>query len=598
VLWFRRGELKLRIACPLIALIPVFFISWASSAQTCPDLTSTCPVARQNCGGGTGLYTLTQPAGSIIPASSIFCGQERKYGNNLADANNFDLIDPTNVPWCLAPATQVPASSTCGGLLWPGTSPCIPNVAVTNPNAPHFVKQKVEIRGWTAPNPGLGPHDDEEEHYSIDIILDTGWTTTAANVTPLNSIQAIADNIPPYNVIFFGGRPIDSTSRAYGGAGRAVVHVEPDGWGPKRACNDRTPLGFGPTATNLPCSYDYRYGHNPATYDPTWNQNYTNTFNSTFGNYWPFSFFPPDNTELVGDVPGSYTGENGPSDPGQLSIPGDYVRIVGTLWLDGLHFNAGHPAGVDNAFNCWNAGPHSPAPSWGYAEIHPVDFIAKICPPSHPHTVVAYALCDNDYTTSFVYEAVQPPGLSVPPELRMRDTPFPNSVLSVTKASPNFWSPPNGLNHSVATISGQQVQFDINGSGFEPYFYDLEFYDLSYSCSRTCTNTCNTSDGCGGNCGNSCSSGLVCPASGTGTCVPHCVTAISAANVTVPQGSVKTGTHTTVTTTQSASAESFSLSGFPPVVTSGGCSNCPVTAGVAAKASSRAVLKLSGGSLI
>ena len=578
----------MRTAFSIVTLLCSSLLSWPTSGQQCPDPAPGCPLNRQK-SQNLLLYTSTQ-AGSIA-ASSIFCGNGRKYGNNSVDASNLDLIDPGNEPWCTAP--KIPLAETCGAFHAPlsATTPCI-NSGAANPSDPGAVSnpaapvptEKAEIRGWVSAVEGSA---DNGEEYVFYIILDVGWCADAVGVTALNSLALLAQYIPPANIIAFGGRAFDSSGYAWGGANRVQIKVEIDGWGASRACYSENNPPYSKTSTGEPCPYNY-LTHNPYSYDYTWNTTSTD-YNPIFPVYWPFPRFPPDNTALVPDSTG--TGTTYPA-------PGDYVRLVGTLWLDGLHIGDQNvPAAVQSAERCWN-NVHSPGHNWGWLEMHPVDYLAKICPPSHPHTVVGYALCNDSGDTSFVYEALQAPtNLSIPPELRMRDAPaFPNSLLNVAKVTQSFWSPPQGLNHSVYTITQpQKVQFDINGQGNSSTYwsiYDLEFYDLFYSCTpSSCGNTCNISDGCGGTTcsGNHCNPGNICPANGIGTCVPAlppCVTSLSASNVEVNQGGNFGGSpirhfraSTYVTPSSSSGAENFTLSGLPPGVTSFSCTNCPVTQG-------------------
>ena len=99
-----------------------------------------------------------------------------------------------------------------------------------------------------------------------------------------------------------------------------------------------------------------------------------------------------------------------------IFAPGDYVRIVGTLWQDGYHnLNQVY------ASRCWS-GIHEPVQDtygYGHWEMHPVDYMAKLAAPYNPTTVSAYSLCtvNTDGNIARLHRSFTPgpmPSLSQP----------------------------------------------------------------------------------------------------------------------------------------------------------------------------------------
>jgi hypothetical protein len=194
-----------------------------------------------------------------------------------------------------------------------------------------------------------------------------------------------------------------------------------------------------------------------------------------------------------------YDRDNAPhhsSTPAGPFMVGDYVRIVGTLWED-------FPHGA-SASGCWASGKSAER---GYAEIHPVDFMARIPPPrnydgsARPSSGLNWVNACSDAKT-----------LSVdlfPPEKRPAGA-WKVGVNEVMR--PDFTTtttPPRSI--SATAFKGH---VDVQTTG------DAKFaavYKASWvACQPSCTGRCGVDDGCGTTCG--CPSGQAC---NTGRCCPN-----------------------------------------------------------------------------
>jgi hypothetical protein len=218
---------------------------------------------------------------------------------------------------------------------------------------PSSAMENVEIRGWITSHGGPGPCDSE---WQANILLDVDWTPTNTSVWALNSVDRIAMWLPPTNLTTWAPQ---LTSSGYGGYMAPTIHIEIDGWGKFRSGGDWT--------AQVPKGWTFKM----------FALDNCNNSDQTAGTfiYYPFPLGTVDqNYQLT-----SYNFD-----------VGDYVRAVGTLWLDNDHVANSQSA-------CWEAaaGVHP----LGWLELHPVDFMDRLCPPvplgnqSSWHTVAGYAMC-------------------------------------------------------------------------------------------------------------------------------------------------------------------------------------------------------------
>lgn len=188
--------------------------------------------------------------------------------------------------------------------------------------------ERAEVRGWiTQPNsPDL---IEGEVHFML--IPDFGWKATTSAVRAINNVGAYMAVTTPLGDTLDGG-----------------IKVELNGWGPVRICGI-DPAGYRPQSQLCP---EFRTKRPADWCYPTTAENV-------------FATFDMDNPPHHSATPaGPFQG-------------GDYVRMVGTLWEDGAHGSGG----------CWVA-PGTHSANRGWLEMHSVDFMARLPPPtrSRPHT--------------------------------------------------------------------------------------------------------------------------------------------------------------------------------------------------------------------
>lgn len=248
------------------------------------------------------------------PASRIWCGNGWQFGPRNAGRSR-----------------PQPRSSTC-------TS------RTTFDGRPVPAIERAELRGWIRPNSEPEGYDVEGEIHFM-FVPDFGWSPTAAGVTPINTPELIAAHLTPLS------------------DGEGSIKVELNHWEVARVCDLGQPPG--------------------TRWETVW-QNYVRR--GRFCDAWtrlrPADWCHP-NPMARGrgaEVFGPYDWENPPhtSDTPRTRLgPGDYVRIVGTLWEDDSHGSGA----------CWRQAASRTAQR-GWLEVHPVDFIARITPPRNPDGTV------------------------------------------------------------------------------------------------------------------------------------------------------------------------------------------------------------------
>src|SRR6266850_3335804 len=175
------------------------------------------------------------------PARCFFCGKLNKHKDD-GTISNCTAGSPCPYVW---PDQSNPNYLKCGNLIDPA-----PGGTATLMGTPAL--ESAEIRGWLT---HLGKFHWGETEWEMDIILDIGWMPNPdAPVTPLNTIDAIAQWVAPLNIAAFGypkndtypypqppasnsfdahgaGSMLGGSTATFGGNYAAVVHIEVDGWG-------------------------------------------------------------------------------------------------------------------------------------------------------------------------------------------------------------------------------------------------------------------------------------------------------------------------------------------------------------------------------
>jgi hypothetical protein len=243
------------------------------------------------------------------------------------------------------------------------------------------------------------------EEYCFSVLLDHAWTAGTpanANVFPLNTSQRIAGAITPHNAIHFGvgdggigSARLDASGMIWGGAGAVVIHIEVDAWFER----GRMPPRCQPSPSTVCNIADWSIVPDAPT--P--------------GLFWPFNPHVP---------PGMRSG------PLQL---GDYVRLVGTLWEDTAHLDDGGNGGDlgEQAKACWcrRATGNCKDSGRGWFELHPVDYMARIDPPTTVSaTIDVLALCGG----GSISRQILPPGPKPTPGSTIGFERFPDAVFTDT----------------------------------------------------------------------------------------------------------------------------------------------------------------------
>ncbi len=434
------------------------------------------------------------------PASNVFCGWNRKYNN---DGSRF--------------CGSVNDCSNCtllGGLCPPPL--CMNNIYARTRSV--YAQERSEVRGWIVAFAG---RDNGEDEWEIDVLVDVGWFNSSA-ATPLNTIQSVSNFLTPENIIGVGQAnvsaihpstlgpeaSVDGTQppywalqnptangyAAWGGTGGPVIHIEVDGWGAYRACNidsNNLPPGFV-TADRNTVITNYCNGFDFITYRPAgWNYSTQNRQNPNLPIFWPFPIFDcnPGAVNAFGDC----------TQYNAAFQSGDYVRIVGTLWGDNVH--TGGDSGQNSAKNCWG----NVYPNIGSVELHPVDYMVRLCPPTDYalHLVAGYAICD---TLPFLsIPATINDGFALGP-LTAR---LPNTTSVVNEAITNAFTTSSGLCGSTPRASSNSAgNVAVNLCSQDRF---VGYYDAYWSCAPGCGCTAGVSDGCGGTCpGVTCATGSTC----------------------------------------------------------------------------------------
>lgn len=239
--------------------------------------------------------------------------------------------------------------------------------------------ERTEMRGWIVNGPGWVENDEE----SLGLLLDWGWAPVAG-IRSINTPEKIVETVTPFNVVGYGVAPTDRT-----GGRKALLAqaLEPNGV-------DRTSIWGGPNAAVIHVeNQGWRFQDAPP---PGWTTDRRHPDHADDPVIFSTDLFRPDT--------------NPPLVPGGTVGLGDYVRLVGTQWEDGCHcadteviFGEGaieNPSDqgvlareammrwIDGSFGQgvdYCPDPHKRCTRGrGWTEMHPVDYIAKLNPPTHP----------------------------------------------------------------------------------------------------------------------------------------------------------------------------------------------------------------------
>jgi hypothetical protein len=234
------------------------------------------------------------------------------------------------------------------------------------------------VRGWILNEPH---YSELENEFVFNLRLDAGWTPASPaseQADPINTIEKINAALTPHNVVAFGRGPADETTAwlgdgAWAGPNGLALHVEINGWGRRRGTDNRRARQWPPPDG---WSLSPQTPAEPAS----------NGEAATPGVAWAFD---PWNPPAV------------PARQGALAR-GDYVRLVGLLWEDDPHEDSDEDRpGVDgdrtvDGKQCWHSGRHKRGRNGrGFAELHPVDYVAKLDPPARGDTLYVITLCGD-----------------------------------------------------------------------------------------------------------------------------------------------------------------------------------------------------------
>src|SRR5712664_3489800 len=203
-------------------IIAISLYRYSAQAQT-----ASCPAPYCNSPSDSySWYSSVAPA-NVKPSSQVFCGKDtlKRWDSSTQQVVwNEMAVDATGR--CLA--------------LWGTycTNFFCTNGWTNNDRRPAVLAeirggvQKIPFKGLGGPPLTFG--DDGEQEYPMSVSLDIGWTPTpevlAAQppVVPINTLQAVLQYMPAFNVSQFGGR--QPGGQVWGGLGTAVVHIELNAW--------------------------------------------------------------------------------------------------------------------------------------------------------------------------------------------------------------------------------------------------------------------------------------------------------------------------------------------------------------------------------
>lgn len=472
----------------IMGLFLCLFVITPSCLNATPPPKSPNAAAPVPCGQGcqpacpgSGEVDLTTALTAVsfentTPASAYWCG-------NLSTQKNLNMTDP--VPW---------SDGVCRS-------------RATFNGTPVPARTATEFRGWVRggakPGDPINDGGEIDEEQNFDLEVDVGWPALTSSTYAMNSIERLSE--------------IMTWSGDLNG-GLVRVHVEMNGWGPCRTCGVARSI-FGDDSHIASACADFikqneAHGfcsnyHKPPNHWITYDMREPAEHHRTL-NLWPFD---PANIPHVSST------STGPL------RDGDYVRIVGTSWEDGKH--AGDP--------CWNSASTSDR---GWPEIHPVDYLVRLSPPTHDHTSLHnFGICDSGAGNGIET------GLNPSPPKH----PDNNCLLQSTeKILPDFTNT-NSIDPSDASISQRyRMQGDtiiarvaVRNDGGRGVFRSIVKVDWNCSISPTCSsNTERCPDGCVdvntdskncGQCAYQCGVGMRClqgncgPIDGSG-CTPPCPT--------------------------------------------------------------------------
>ena len=439
-------------------------------------------------------YTVVQTK-TEVPPHAVFCGNYAKspIPAEVMKGKRPPMTPPGDSPTGLpyqkrcGPGEGAPAGSYVQGCCVSHAYDSDCSVAPNTCRVP--ATEKVEIRGTVA---GLDRYTDtshgaHNQEYNFDVLLDLNWDRDPClpdGITIINSLDALANAVTPFNIISFGGAqefdangvprmPKTGTSPyRYGGPGSLIIKVEIDGW----ERGNRIPTGDSPSRDYGPAPTDWVPGTGS---DPNV--------------LWPFNPDTPLGNIGVGPLQ-----------------DGEYVRVVGTLWEDQEHDSNG-------VTSCWQDGP---AVGRAHMEIHPVDYLARVIQATRAQasTYTALTLCDNATIDAMVIK---------PPDERPAGAP----VNVEEKIVPAFTTPgtprqPEKLQDTGEVhVSAEALNWQDSSGSHKGKFFALYrvFWDSPCPAGKTsCQNSCvdpqsfqNDSGNCG-KCGFVCQGGRSCSA---GNCV-------------------------------------------------------------------------------
>jgi hypothetical protein len=544
---------------------------WRQHADLCPVLMvlvlAACPPRRND------PVPSESRSGPPRP-SELFCGKLWKNPNYPGERPGINKYLPTGVPdreldlvssKCETGCCREAEKTALGGGMY---------AEVAIPRG--IVLERAEVRGWVLGGAGIhlpsggGTHPATvENEITFDLQPDIDWKPDrpagGGNPTPINSLDALLRYTSP----FLPGENKDDKSPDYHNIMPPIrIHVEINGWG-SRACRRPWPETFDAkrlcdfARANRPPGWNYEvFLHERVPALETPGVDYSDCHKLTdynvalpgLSSWFPFNVLPQneiasyDNSTYCvlqrtpdGKVRSTWDQSKGTWQP-EVIQEGQYVRLVGTLWEDGSH----------NQKNCWN-GDRSFSADRGWVEMHPVDELQFLTPPTYPRpgsvasSTGTAGMCDgtplagDPNKTRCIVQLCSAEGPTAPAVRRMptlRWTPQGakagcrykvNAILDNKSSTTSFTgcSSYNSNACETGTVSWdgtKGTEFILNATAIGVPGQKRGIVRAGYEitldcCQRKCAGRCGGSDGCGGTCGAAdCPDGTTCQQS-TRRCV-------------------------------------------------------------------------------